>query len=92
MDIDEQLRKAIRDVHGEVRDYLDDLGARGVAYAKEHGSYHDVTGNLRASNKCVATDSSLVLENTAEYASNVEARGRDVLSGAELFIRSELGK
>lgn len=92
MGIDEQLRKAIEEVHGEVRTYLKDLGERGVAYAKEHGSYHDVTGNLRASNRYVATDSSLVLENTAKYASQVEARGRDVLSGAELFIRSELGK
>ncbi len=92
MGIDEKLRRAIAEVHGEVRAYLDNLGRRSVDYAKEHGNYHDVTGHLRASYKYEASDTSLVIKNTAEYASNVEARGRDVISGAKLFIRSELGK
>lgn len=92
MGIDEKLRKAIREVHGEVRAYLEDLGQRSVNYAKEHGSYKDVTGHLRASNKYEATDTVLTVENTAEYASYVEARGYDVISGAKLLIRSELDK
>lgn len=92
MGIDERLHKTIKEVHGEVRAYLENLGQRSVDYAKEHGSYKDVTGNLRASNKYEATDTVLTVENTAEYASYVEARGYDVISGAKLYIRSELDK
>lgn len=63
-------------------------GKAAVGYAKEHGSYHDVTGRLRASNDYKADGSGLAVFNTAPYASDVEARGCEVVSGAALLAES----
>ena len=66
------------------------VGYEAVQYAKEHGNYRDRTGNLRSSNKYRATKQGLELYNTAEYASDVEQKGYDVLSGAALYAEKRL--
>ena len=75
----------------EIRRRVADIGEDAVAYAVEHGNYHDVTGRLRASNKFnVSDDASLTITNTAPYASTVEARGKEVISGAALYAEERL--
>ena len=64
---------------------LDKIGQEAVDYAKEHGTYQNRTGNLRRSNKYRVDDEGLTVYNDADYASNVEQRGYDVLSGAVLY-------
>ena len=84
-----ELRKEIAAVNAEVdakiRGNLDEVGKKAVAIAKETGTYHDVTGRLRNSNKYrVENGRDLVLYNDAPYAEDVEARGKVVLSTAAL--------
>ena len=64
-------------------------GQEAVQYAIDNGTYHNVTGRLRSSNR-YRVDNGVELSNDAEYASNVEARGEDVLSGAALFLEKRL--
>lgn len=76
----------------EVKDLFSRLGREGKSYAEQHGDYNDVTGNLRHSYRYQADEKRLILENTADYASDVERRGRDVLRGAEKMIMEELAR
>lgn len=85
-DIDAFLREA----ENEVVSTLKKIGEESVQYAVENGDYHDVTGNLRRSNKYEADRDGLTLLNDADYASYVEQRGYDVLSGAVLFAEKRL--
>lgn len=90
-DIDAYLNEA----ENEIENKLAKVGAEAVDYAKEHGSYQNRTGNLRRSNKYKVDKEGLTLYNDADYASDVEQRGYEVLSGAILFaekkIKEELG-
>jgi len=74
---------------GEIRDAVEvtceEVGRKAVEYAKENGTYHDVTGRLRRSNRYEASPDGLFIENTAPYAESVEAMGMDVISGAALY-------
>lgn len=85
----------INEAESEIEDKLERVGEEAVAYAKEHGSYQDRTGNLRRSNKYKVDEEGLTLYNDAYYASEVEQRGYEVLSGAILYaekrIKEELG-
>ena len=92
MGIDKLMKEAMAQVKREVHAEFVRLGEQGVQYAKEKGSYHDITGNLRRSNTYHADENTLTLTNTADYASDVEARGKDVLGGAILNLKKELGK
>lgn len=73
------------EIETEIREKLTMLGQEGVAYAVEHGDYHNVTGNLRASNRFEVNGTTLRLYNGASYCDEVEARGKDVISGAILY-------
>lgn len=73
----------------ELNSVIDLVGQEAVNYAKENGSYQNRTGDLRKSNTA-RVDEGLVLENTQEYASYVEAKGFDVLSGATLYAHKRL--
>lgn len=85
------VAKAFDDFNRKVREEVEKTGKEAVNYAIENGSYHDVTGHLRASNRYeVKQNNSLVLVNDADYASDIEARGDDVLSGAYLFAEQQL--
>lgn len=73
-----------------IRQTMDSVGEEAVEYAKEHGSYQNRTGRLRSSNKYEVESDGLLLVNDAPYASNVEQKGYDVLSGAALFAEKRL--
>ena len=73
----------------ELDSIIESVGSEAVDYAMDNGDYQNRTGELRKSNK-VKVDDGLILENTKEYASNVEARGFDVLSGAILYAHKRL--
>ena len=76
---------AINNASEQVRKVFEREGAMAVEDAKRSGTYQDRTGKLRSSNKYEATKHSIKLINDAEYASYVEAKGYEVLSGS--FLR-----
>ena len=80
----------------EVEKKMIDEGDEAVKYAEEHGNYQDHTLTLRTSNKYDVDKDGLTLYNAAaspkgyNYASNVESKGYDVLSGAALYAEKQL--
>ena len=80
----------------EVQKAMIDAGDNAVKYAEEHGDYQDHTLTLRTSNKFDVEEDRLILLNDAtsplgyQYASSVESKGYDVLSGAALSAEREL--
>lgn len=68
----------------EVKAGMVEAGEMAVEYAKEHGNYQDQTGTLRKSNEYEVDESGLTLKNETKYASFVEAKDFEVLSGAAL--------
>lgn len=68
----------------EVKDAMIEVGEEAVQYAKDNGDYQDITGTLRKSNEYEVDETGLALKNETEYASFVEAKGFEVLSGAAL--------
>lgn len=80
----------------EVKEVEENVGKEAVEYAVQHGSYQNRTGTLRKSNKYSVSDEGLELKNDAKspegynYASNVESKGYEVLSGAALFAEKRL--
>ena len=80
----------------EVEKKMIDVGDAAVKYAEEHGDYQDHTLTLRTSNKYDVDKYGLTLYNDAtapngyQYASNVESKGFDVLSGAALHAEKRL--
>jgi len=90
--------KAFETLKREVREAMTETGKTAVEYAKQHGSYKNRTGTLRKSNRYEVSDNALTLINDAaspkgyNYASTVEDKGYDVLSGAALYAESELKK
>ena len=73
-----EVEKAMIDVGDDVKD------------AKANHTYKNRTGNLEASNDFDVDKDGLTLENTADYASYVEAKGFDVLSGPALRAEKKL--
>lgn len=86
--------KAVDDAFDELkrnaRQLMEAVGKQAVDYAVANGDYRDVTGRLRASNEYEVTDEGLILRNTAPYAAEKEAEGKDVIGGAALFAESAL--
>ena len=74
----------------EVEKKMIDVGDEAVKYAEEHGDYQDHTLTLRTSNDYGVDESGLTLKNEAAYASFVESKGFDVLSGAALYAEKLL--
>ena len=66
------------------------VGDEVEKYAVEHGDYQDHTLTLRTSNDYDVDKDVLTLKNEAEYASFVESKGYDVLSGAALYAEKRL--
>lgn len=81
------LVEAVDKYEQGIIDELKKVGEQSVEFAKEFGNYHDVTGHLRASNQYEVTNGTLKIQNTADYAEEVEARGQDVITGA--FLNAE---
>lgn len=67
-----------------------DMGVEAVEYANDNGNYQDHTGLLRKSNDFEVDEQGLLLKNETEYASYVESKGFDVLSGTALFAEKKL--
>ena len=74
----------------EVEKAMIDVGEAAVKDAKANHTYQNRTGNLEASNNFDVDKDGLTLENTADYASYVEAKGFDVLSGPALRAEKKL--
>lgn len=74
----------------EVQKGMTDVGDVAVKDAEESGTYQDHTLTLRTSNKYDVDKDGLTLENTASYASYVEAKGFEVLSGSALRAENKL--
>lgn len=73
----------------EVGKVLKAIGEDAVEYAKLHGNYTDRTGRLRRSTEFVSDDNFLIVENDTPYASHVEHRGYDVLTGAKYKVQND---
>lgn len=82
--------KFFDDGEWEVESAMIDVGDEAVKDAEESGNYQDHTLTLRTSNGYDVDKDGLTLENTADYASYVEAKGYDVLSGAALRAEKKL--
>lgn len=76
--------------YAEVKAVEERVGKETVDYAVKNGSYQNRTGTLRKSNKYSVEDDGLELRNAAEYASFVESKGYEVLTGAALFAERRL--
>lgn len=74
----------------EVEKAMIDVGDEAVKDAKANHTYQNRTGNLEASNGYDVDKDGLTLDNTADYASYVEAKGFDVLSGPALRAEKKL--
>lgn len=84
------VEKCFEDGKWEVQKAMIDVGDAAVKDAEENGTYQDHTLTLRTSNAFDVDEDGLALQNTAEYASYVEAKGFEVLSGAALRAEKKL--
>lgn len=82
--------KFFEDGEQEVESTIANVGEEAVEDAKANHTYNNRTGNLEASNKYETDKDGLTLSNTADYASYVEAKGFDVLSGSALRAEKKL--
>lgn len=82
--------KFFDDGEWEVESAMIDVGDEAVKDAKANHTYQNRTGNLEASNDYDVDKDGLTLTNSADYASYVEAKGYDVLSGAALRAEKKL--
>ena len=79
----------LSDAPRQVEQVFDTIGEDAVGYAKEHGNYKNHTWNLRTHNMYERDQQHLVVKNTMPYASNVEHKGYDVLTGAEYYVQDK---
>lgn len=79
-----------QDGKDEVKAVEREEGENAVQHAIKSGNYQDRTGRLRKSNRSNVTDEGVELINSAEYASFVESKGYEVLSGAALELEERL--
>ena len=84
------VRPALNRFKRQVRQKMEEVGEEAVEYAVKNGDYQDQTGYLRSRNQAKATDKKLEVFNDAEYASYVEAKGYEVISGAALYAEQRL--
>lgn len=82
--------KFLKDGEWEVESAMIDVGDDAVKDAKANHTYKNRTGHLESSNDYDVEKDGLTLRNTADYASYVEAKGYDVLSGAALRAERKL--
>ena len=82
--------KFFNDGEWKVEKAMIDVGDEAVKDAKANHTYKNRTGNLEASNDFDVDKDGLTLENSADYASYVEAKGFDVLSGPALRAEKKL--
>lgn len=76
--------------YAEVKAVEEKVGKEAVDYAVKNGNYQNRTETLRKSNKYSVEDDGLVIRNDAEYASHVESKGYEVLTGAAIYAEKRL--
>ena len=84
-DFDSAVQSFLQEGMDEVQQRMMEAGEAAVEYNKEHGNYRNRTGNLRASNYYEVDEEGLKVGNSADYASDVEARGYMVCSEGALL-------
>lgn len=82
--------KFFEDGEREVESTMVNVGEETVEDAKANHTYKNRTRNLESSNEYETDKDGLTLKNTADYASYVEAKGFDVLSGPALRAEKKL--
>ena len=84
------ILRAVSEAEADVEVAMELIGEEAVEYAEANGDYPDRTGRLRRSNKYEVSKDGLTLYNDSDYASDIEQRGYDVISGAALFAERRL--
>lgn len=82
--------KFFEDGELDVESAMANVGEEAVADAKANHTYKNRTENLESSNGYETDKDGLTLSNTADYASYVETKGFDVLSGPALRAEKKL--
>jgi hypothetical protein len=82
--------KFFEDGELDVESAMANVGEEAVEDAKANHTYKNRTGNLESSNEYETDKDGLALSNTADYASYVETKGFDVLSGSALRAEKKL--
>lgn len=82
--------KFFEDGELDVESAMANVGEEAVEDAKANHTYKNRTRNLESSNEYETDKDGLTLSNTADYASCVEAKGFDVLSGPALRAEKKL--
>ena len=90
-DLDREIERFFTEGKQEVKKYFEDLGQRAVEANIAEGDYKNRTGHLRRSNFYEASEDELVLGNRADYASEVESKGYNVIDSGVKLIMEELG-
>lgn len=85
-DVDDFIQEGRRELINE----MSSIGKEAVQHAVESGDYQNHTYVLRSSNDFEADETGLTLKNEADYASYVEKKGYEVLSGSALFAEKRL--
>ena len=90
-ELENEIEKFFAEGRQEVKRYFEDLGQRSVEANVAEGDYQNRTGNLRRSNYYEASEDELILGNRADYASEVESRGYNVIDSGVKIIIEEIG-
>ena len=90
-ELENEIERFFEQGRKEVKEYLSQLGQRAVDANVREGDYKNHTFNLRRSNYYEADEDGLTLGNSADYASNVESRGYNVIDSGVKLIMEELG-
>ena len=90
-ELDREIEHFFTEAKREVKQYLEDLGQRAEEANIREGDYQNRTYNLRRSNYHEADEDGLTLGNSADYASEVESKGYNVIDSGVKLIMEELG-
>lgn len=90
-ELDREIEHFFTEAKREVKEYLEDLGQRAEEANIREGDYQNRSGNLRRSNYHEADEDGLTLGNSADYASEVESKGYNVIDSGVKLIMEELG-
>lgn len=89
-ELDREIEHFFTEAKREVKEYLEDIGQRAEEANIREGDYQNRTGNLRRSNYHEADEDGLTLGNRADYASEVESKGYNVIDSGVKLIMEEL--
>lgn len=95
--IEQVLAEIEEQIYSEVEASMVEAGEAATEYNRKNGDYQNITGNLRRSNyyeivKEKGKLTTLVIGNSADYASFVESRGRMVATGGALLAEKMLNE